>query len=397
LAHPHSPVLIAGAGIGGLAAALALARRGIAVTLFEQAERLEETGAGIQLPPNATRILIDLGLEGLMAPAIATPTAIRLRAARSGRDIAVMPLAAMTARHGAPYWVIHRADLQRSLLLAAKAEPRITLTLGAKVEDFAAEGGAVRAFVSAAFGRSGERTGSALIGADGVRSTIRFRLGDKAPPRFAGRTAWRVLVDAVRLPPQFADPAVNLWIGASGHVVHYPVRSGAAINVVAVGRDRWQSPAWSAPASCEEVRARFPRTAFGGEVQELLAAAQRWQKWALCDRAPSPPLGDGPVTLLGDAAHPMLPYLAQGAAMAIEDATVLAREFERKPADPAAALRHYEAARAARTALVQRAARGNDLRYHLGFPANHVRDALLGAIGGERLLANYDWLFGWRA
>jgi salicylate hydroxylase len=383
--------------VGGLAAALALARRGIPATVFERAERLEETGAGIQLSPNATRILIDLGLESLLAPAIVAPTAIRLRAARSGRDIAVMPLAAMTARHGAPYWAIHRADLQRSLLAAAKTEPRIALSLGAKVDDLAVEGGAVRAFVSGAAWPATAYTGSALIGADGVWSTVRFRLGDKSPPRFAGRTAWRALAETADLRPQFADPVVNLWIGPLGHIVHYPVRSGAAVNVVAVGRDRWQSPAWNAPATRGEVLARFPPAAFGGEVQELLTAAQRWQKWALCDRAPSGAFGHGPMTLLGDAAHPMLPFLAQGAAMAIEDAAVLAREFARSPADPAAALRRYEAARARRTARVQRAARANDLRYHIGFPANHVRDALLGAIGGERLLARYDWLYGWRA
>jgi salicylate hydroxylase len=390
--------LIAGAGIGGLMVALALARIGIASALFDQTERLEETGAGIQLSPNATRVLVALDLAERLKAAIVTPTAVRLRSG-SGRDIATLPLgAAMEARHGAPYWLIHRADLQGALLGAVAAEPRISLTLGAKVDDFDIDAAGVRAFVRGARHPDGaDRRGSALIGADGTWSTIRYRLGDRAPPRFAGRTAWRALVPAAILPPQFAEPVIHLWIGPRGHLVHYPVRAGAAVNIVAVARDAWQSAAWDTPASREEVLARFPAPQWAGEARDLLAAAERWQKWPLGDRAPSRPWGRGPVTLLGDAAHPMLPFLAQGAAMAIEDAAVLARELAGLPDDPAGALRRYEAARQPRTDRVQRAARRNDFNYHLGFPANHIRDAILRALGGERLIARYDWLYGLRA
>jgi salicylate hydroxylase len=398
LAEPCSRVLIAGAGIGGLTAALALSRLGIAVALFDQAERLEEAGAGIQLSPNATRVLIGLDLADRLKGAVVTPSAIRLRAS-SGRDIATLPLGAtMAARHGAPYWVAHRADLQQALLAAVEAEPRIALTLGAKFDDFDADTAGVRAFVrSADYPDGAERRGSALIGADGLWSSLRYQLGDLAPPRFAGRTAWRALVPAANLPPQFAEPMIHLWIGPLGHLVHYPVRAGAAVNTVAVARDPWHSAAWNTPASREEVLARFPPPQWAGEVRDLLAAAESWQKWPLGDRAPSRPWGRGPVTLLGDAAHPMLPFLAQGAAMAIEDAAVLARELARLPDDPAQALRQYEAARQPRTARVQRAARRNDLNYHLGFPAAQLRDAALRALGGERLIARYDWIYGWRA
>jgi salicylate hydroxylase len=398
LAQPDSRVLIAGAGIGGLVAALALSRIGIAAAVFDQAERLEETGAGIQLSPNATRVLVALDLADRLQGAIVAPAAIRLRTS-SGHDIVTLPLgAAMAARHGAPYWVVHRADLQQALLGAVNAEPQIALTLGAKVDDFDIDATGVCALICGPnFPEGAEHRGSALIGADGLWSTLRYRLGDLAPPRFAGRTAWRALAPAANLPPQFAEPAIHLWIGPLGHLVHYPVRADAAVNIVAVARDPWQSATWGAPASREEVLARFPAPHWAGEARDLLAAAEFWQKWPLGDRARARPWGRGPVTLLGDAAHPMLPFLAQGAAMAIEDAAVLARELAELPNDPARALRRYEVARQPRTDRVQRAARRNDWAYHLGFPVGAVRDATLRALGGERLLVRYDWLYGWRA
>jgi salicylate hydroxylase len=403
-------VLIAGAGIGGLAAGLALARRGIAVTLFEQAERLEETGAGagIQLAPNATGLLIALGLAERLKPAIVAPAAIRLRAARSGRDIAVMPLAGIAARLGAPYWVIHRADLQAALREAAAGEPRIALMLGARVDGFTIEADGVRASVRRGE-TAGEYAGSVLIGADGLWSSLRARLGDPAPPRFANRTAWRAMLPAAGLPPHLREPEVTLWLGAGGHLVHYPIRGGSAVNIVAVARDApagagggWQSQSWNTSAARDEVLARFPATCWAADAGALLAAPERWQKWALYDRppsarsAPSRHLGRGPVTLLGDAAHPMLPFLAQGAAMAIEDGAVLAAGLAHTPGDPQRALRAYEAVRRQRTARLQGGARRNDLLYHFGWPSGAIRDAVLRLIGGERLLARYDWIFGWR-
>jgi salicylate hydroxylase len=396
-------VLIAGAGIGGLTAALALARQGVEVALFDQAERLEETGAGIQLSPNATGVLVALELAGRLAPAVVTPTAIRVRAGGSGRDIAVMPLGGATlARYGTPYWVIHRAELQRALLDAVASEPRITLTLGAKVDDIAVDAGGVRAgLVHVGSRKPGtECRGAALIGADGLWSSVRAWLGDGTPPRFAGRVAWRAVVPAANLPAAFVAPEVNLWIAPRGHIVHYPIRAGAAVNIVAVAGDLfggpWRSGSWTTDASRDDVLARFAAAGWAREARELLSAPERWQKWALHDRDPSATWGRGPVTLLGDAAHAMLPFLAQGAAMAIEDAAVVARELGRGDA-PAAALRRYEAARQPRTARVQRGARRNDLRYHLGWPASVVRDAVLRALGGERLFAQYEWIYRWRA
>jgi len=394
-------VLIAGAGIGGLTAALALGRRGIGVTLIEQAEKLEEAGAGIQLSPNATRILLALGLAERLKAAIVEPSAIRVRSGPSGRELTTMRLDSATfRRYDAPYWVIHRADLQRALIEAIADAPQITLTLGATVENFTIDPAGVRAGVSfRALDFPAKRvdySGAALIGADGLWSRLRARLSDDAPPRFAGRSAFRAIIPATQLLPQDREPIVDLWIGPGGHLVHYPVRAGAAVNVVAVCRDQWQSAAWSTGAGREEVLERFPAAGWAATARQLLAAPERWQKWALYDREPLASWGRGPVTLLGDAAHPMLPFLAQGAAMAIEDAAVLARELARSPADYASALRNYERERRPRTTRVQRGARRNDFRYHLRRPAAFIRDAMLQAFGGERLLAQYDWIYQWR-
>jgi salicylate hydroxylase len=395
-------ILIAGAGIGGLTAALSLARRGLAVRLFDQVERLSEAGAGIQLSPNATRVLIGLGLASRLKTSIVEPTAIRLHSGTTGRGLATLPLtgtpdAGMSGRYGSPYWVIHRADLHNALAVAVAAEPRITLTLGAPVDDFTVDGGRVRVSVHPRSPQPAgiDHDGAMLIGADGLWSRLRALLGDGAAPRFASRAAFRAVAPAAALPERCREPVVCVWLGPGGHVVHYPIRAGAAVNIIAVCSNRWQSASWSTAAARSAVLEHFPASAWVAAVRDLLAAADGWQKWALYDRPPLASWGRGPVTLLGDAAHPMLPFLAQGAAMAIEDAAVLAREVALSPRD-SAALRRYERARRQRTASVQRAARRNDLHYHLRGPAALARDAVLRALGGDRLLAQYDWIYRWR-
>jgi len=389
-------VIVAGAGIGGLAAALALVRNGFRVTVLEQAERLEETGAGIQLSPNATRILIDLGLGDRLAPHVIAPSALRVLTARSGREIVRMPLGnAAAQRYGAPYWIIHRGDLQAALAAAVAERREISLKLGMRMEDFATHRHGVTVSASAGAGIWNEH-GHALIAADGVWSASPARIGCKEPPRFAGRVAWRALVPARDVAPEFREPLIHLWLGRDAHLVHYPVKAGALINVVVITADSWNAPGWSAPAGPSELLPRLPAARWAPQARALIHKPQAWLKWALYERRPLVNFTQGAAALLGDAAHPMLPFLAQGAAMAIEDAAVAARCLARMPDDAEGALRTYCAVRRARTRRVQRQAARNGERYHLnGLPAM-LRNAAMRALGGERLLRHYDWLYDWR-
>jgi salicylate hydroxylase len=389
------PIAIAGAGIGGLSAALALAGRGFHVALFDKAARLEETGAGIQLSPNATRVLDGLGLREPLRASVVAPDGVVIKTAQNA-ELARLPLGpAAEARYGSPYWMIHRGDLQAALLGAALAHPGITLTLGAAVDGCAACANGVAVQVLRGE-RLEELKAAALIGADGLWSRVRALVGEPNAARFARRTAWRALALADAVSPAFRAPAIHLWLGSGSHLVHYPVKAGAMINIVAIAADAQPSHGWSTAAAPEEVLERFPAEAWAAPARDLLALPERWLKWPLYDRSPRPHRGRGAVTLIGDAAHPMLPFLAQGAAMAIEDAAVLGASLAATPDDAPAALRRYEQARGARTARVQRAARRNDTVYHLPWPASAARDLAMGAMGNDRLLAHYDWIYGWK-
>jgi salicylate hydroxylase len=386
-------IIIAGAGIGGLTAALALTRAGFRAVILEQVQRLEEAGAGIQLSPNATRVLFALGLAERLRPLAVAPEALRIINGATGRDIVRIPLgAAAEQRYGAPYWVIHRADLQAVLGTAISESPDVTLRLGTRMEDFAIHQHGITVEARDAQGLRDE-VGVALIGADGLWSTLRARLGDRTAPRFGARIAYRAVVAASRVIEDFRAPLTGLWLGRDAHLVHYPVKGGREVNIVAIVRDEWHAAGWSAPANVNELTPRF--AGFTAEARALIAIPERWQKWALFDRPPGQPRAEGPVALLGDAAHPMLPFLAQGGAMAIEDAAVLARGLERDE-DTARALRAYEQARRRRGARAQREARRNSWGYHLAGPLGFARNLALGALDGERLLRRYDWLYGWR-
>jgi salicylate hydroxylase len=387
-------VVVAGAGIGGLTTALALARAGTRVTLLEQAERLEDVGAGIQLSPNASRVLIDLGLGDRLTPGIVSPGELRVMHARTGYVMARASLRDAAARFGAPYWVIHRGDLQAALRAAIEATALVTLHLGTRAEDFASHRNGITVACKVR-GQPIDMHGDAMIAADGLWSALRQRLGHDKAPRFAQHTAWRALVPAQAVGPKFTTPAINLWLGRNGHLVHYPVRGGAVVNVVAIMRDTWHETGWSAQASRDDILTRFAAGMWYAPARDLIAAATDWQKWALYDCAPLDRWGDGPVTLLGDAAHPMLPFLAQGAAMAIEDAAVVAQCLADTD-DAAAAFRRYEDKRRKRTARTQRAARRTGRIYHMGGAEAVLRTLALIGMRGAGLLRHYGWLYRWK-
>jgi salicylate hydroxylase len=394
-------IFIAGAGIGGLTAALALAAKGFRVVVLEKAERLEEVGAGLQLSPNATHVLVGLGLAEPLRSRAVVPEAVCIMSARAGGELLRLPLGEAAGQHaGAPYWVVHRADLQGALAAEVADHPGIELRLGATFEDVAVHAKGLSIVHRCGNLRQNELA-SALIGADGVWSTVRQNLFPEVRPRFSGLIAWRGTIEATQLPKDYGSRRVQLWMGPNAHLVAYPIAGGRQINVVAVVPGTWNRPGWSTPGDSSEVLDAFPASHWPGPARMMLAAVDGWRKWALfgvpeggCDWS------KGSVALLGDAVHAMLPFAAQGAGMAIEDAAVLAHclggNATDSPASVAAALKQYGRARQARVRRVQRTARRNGRIYHLTGPAALARDLTIRALGPQRMLARQDWIYDWR-
>lgn len=391
MAAAPSRLLIAGAGIAGLTAALALARRNIRTTLLERAEKLSEIGAGIQLSPNAARVLIGLGLEKPLERFVAAPLALNVRSGPTGRILATMPLGEEAReRYGAPYWVIHRGDLQAVLLEAVNAEGGIELNLKQAIAGISDDRAAVRVETSA--GESYEAAG--LIGADGVRSAVRrLLLGDGEPP-FTGYVAWRGMAEPTDIADVIAEKASGLWLGPDAHLVHYPVRGGKAVNVVAVVSGVQPPVGWGEDADAEELKPHFRDWA--RPARELIDAVSDWQRYALYDRPPTRRWSKGRVTLIGDAVHPTLPFIAQGGAMAIEDAAVLAAALARTPNDPTAAFVRFQDQRWQRASSLQRQARRNGHIFHMGRRAAFFRDTVLHLLSPAAFAGRQDWIYSWR-
>jgi salicylate hydroxylase len=355
-------VLVAGGGIGGLAAALALAHDGHDVEVLERAQAFGEVGAGLQLAPNATRILHGWGLERPLARIAFAPEAVDVRDRADGALLHRTPLgAAAVERWGAPYLQVHRADLHAILLDAARAAG-VAMRLSAAVSKVERAAAGVR------LEAAGEvREANLLVGADGLHSGVRTALFGPTPARFIGETAWRGLVPADRLPPGLIAPCATVWTAPGSHFVHYPVRGGTLISFAGFTPQRaWREESWSAPAQPGEIAAAF--AAWPAPVTGLIAAMEAagsagW-RWAVHDRAPLSSWNKGRAVLLGDAAHPMPPFLAQGAGMAIEDAESLARHL-RGSEDVEMRLSAYAAERRARTAKVRAWARRNGQVFHL--------------------------------
>lgn len=385
-------LFIAGAGIGGLTAAIALSRRARPVTVLEAAPALDPIGSGLQLSPNALHVLRGLGLEEAVRRHAVAPEAIRVMSARTGRPIAEIPLGQTAeARYGAPYLVIHRGDLQQVLLNAAKASAGIDLRLGTRVRHARQNADAVQVEIETEKGND-HLSGGALVGADGVWSNVRRRVMDLRQAVFSGRTAYRAVVPVDRVPARWRQTS-GLWLGRRAHVVHYPVSGGKQFNIVALVAEDWQEESWSTPADTNALLARFG--SWPSECRDLLSLPDGYLKWALCGMDPGTSWVNGRFALLGDAAHAMLPFAAQGAGMSIEDADALARAIDTTDHLPDA-LARYQAERQDRAESVLRLARANDRVYHMSGPMALARDTVMKGLGGERLLARLDWLYGWR-
>jgi salicylate hydroxylase len=387
-------IAVVGAGIGGLTAALALARQEHTVTLVERRTGFSEVGAGLQLSPNASRILIKLGLGAALRRVATEPERVVVRAIRSGKRIGEVALGAfMRERFEAPYWVVHRADLQTILLDAVRSEPSIRLVMGRTVESV--ETGPSQASLTwiSAGGAQETLTADMIVGADGVWSTVRQQLGDRRPPTYRGYIAWRSTFERSAAPAELAGDETGLWLGSQGHVVHYPIAGGRLINVVAIERNPTPVEGWAAPGGREDLLARYASAA--PVLRDLLARPQEWLRWSLFDH-PAERLGKGRIALLGDAAHPVLPFLAQGAAMAIEEAATLVSLLHDTPTDIPQILSTYEKQRLGRTTRVQREARTNGRIYHAGSLVAFGRDRVMRHFGPEGMTKRYDWLYGFR-
>lgn len=387
---------IVGGGIGGLTLALACREAGFAdITVYEQsaaaAADAEVSGAGIQLSPNATRVLQALGLKEALAAAAFYPQAVHLRGWRSGYLVASRPLGQFSqARYGAPYYHVHRGDLQR-LLWQAAADRGVRLESGRSCRGADATGPSIEFDGDTAHH-------DVVVGCDGIHSVVRNAVVDAEAPRFTGHVAWRGMVPASRLGKAAPSPTVTAWLGSGSHFVNYYVRGGESVNFVGVVESAgWHDESWRQPGAVAELAADF--AAWHPQVRALIEAADTAFKWALYEREPLTTWTRGAVTLLGDACHPMLPYLAQGAAMAIEDAWVLSRMLERWEDQPATGCAEYERYRRPRTARVQLRSRLQGEEYHLRGRWPVWKRNLTLALGSRYLpeiaMQRFDWLHGY--
>jgi 2-polyprenyl-6-methoxyphenol hydroxylase-like FAD-dependent oxidoreductase len=388
MAERASPFIVAGGGIGGLAAALVLARHGHAVDVLEQSDAFGEIGAGIQLGPNAFRMFEHLGLTEAIDRVAYFPPHLVMRDVRSGELVVQSPVGARTrAEHGYAYGVIYRADLHQVLLDACRALPAIGLHVHSTVMRFAQTDSSVE--VQLADGR--RMRGQALIGADGLWSRVREAIVGDGKPRVSGHIAYRAVLPMDQVPAHLYSPDVTLWGGEKTHLVHYPLRRGELFNLVAVFHSDRYEEGWNTFGDPEELNLRFKDAA--PPVLELLAKIQTWKMWVLCDREPVANWSQGRATLIGDAAHPMLQYLAQGASMAIEDAVTLGAALTQSPADVPAAFRAYQQARYLRTGRVQLTARFYGDIYHASGVARELRNRMFQSGDESAGFIGTQWLY----
>jgi len=384
------PILVAGGGIGGLATALGLAGKGFGVRVLEKAAPLGEVGAGIQLGPNAFHAFDRLGVGDTARAMAIYVDRLRLMDALTAGEICHIDLGeAFRARFGNPYAVIHRGDLHGIFLKACRAHPRIALGTSAEVLRYEQDGASVTAFLA-----GGEAVrGAALIGADGLWSNVRRQVVGDGAPRVSGHTTYRSVIPTERMPEDLRWNAATLWAGPKCHIVHYPLQGWKTFNLVVTCHDDAPEPVAGKPVGAEEVLAGFRHV--HPLAQSIIRHGRDWKLWVLCDREPVGTWVDGCVALLGDAAHPMLQYMAQGACMAMEDAVCLAQMMEAHAGRIEPALAAYNAARLLRTARVQLQSRAiGEHVYHPAGAHAALRDAIMRAKSQEEWRDSLAWLYG---
>ena len=390
---PKQPIVIAGAGIGGLTAALALRRNGHEILVLEKASELSEVGAGLQLSPNACSVLHALGALDLLEPFAYAPPHLRISSGRTGTCLTQLPLGNfLKKRHGQPFWVVHRADLQQVLLQLVRETPGINVRLSCNVRNLIPSPYDHLVCVYDEDGIEQRRDCRALIGADGVWSKIRKLIPGHENARYSGQVAYRTTIPVERIPDRWRGDS-GLWLHRNSHLVHYQIRAGRELNIVALVEEDWEDETWSAKADRETLKHLFRD--WPAEIRNLIAIPETWLKWALCSVDAKGPWTHGHVALLGDAAHAMLPYIAQGAAMAIEDAAILARHLGADTDNIPAALRSFERQRRSRVAHIQAIARKNAQVFHLSALPSIVRDNVLRFSRPESLAARFDDIYGW--
>ncbi|GAN80539.1 salicylate hydroxylase [Acidocella aminolytica 101 = DSM 11237] len=383
-----SPFLVAGAGIGGLAAALALARKGIPVDVIEQAAEIKEVGAGIQFGPNGFRMMDRLGLRDAVNHLAVFPDDLILMDGVSAEEITRIHVGqAFRDKFGYPYALIHRADLHSVLLKAAEESGLVRVHAGQSLERFEDDG--ERVIVAT---REGQRyEGQALIGADGLWSKVRQAVIGDGKPRVSGHIAYRAVLPIEKVPEQYRKNAMILWAGPKNHLVQYPLRGGELFNLVAVFHSDRYDEGWDAEGEREELFKRFANNC--ETVKTLLGKIDTWRMWVLCDRDPIEKWSDGRVTLLGDAAHPMLQYLAQGACMAIEDGVILADMVMSSGGDLPSAFNNYQEARHLRAGRCQVTARLYGEFYHADGVKAKLRTQMLSGRTAEQAYESVSWLY----
>ena len=384
----QGPILIVGGGIGGVAAALALAQAGRRAHVLEQASEFKEVGAGIQLGPNAFHVFKQLGLTGPVTALTSFPDDLVVMDSLSGEEVTRIAAGeAIRQRYGYPYGLIHRADLHRVLLDACRDHPLVTLSSSVRMTDFEDHGD--RVSVHTEDGR--QYAGAALIGADGLWSTVRDKIAGDGKPRVSGHIAYRAVLPIAEVPPENRRNAMTLWAGPKNHLVHYPLRCGELFNLVAVFHSDRYEEGWDTYGDTEELLARFKGVV--PQVQQMLDKIESWRMWVLCDREPIKEWSKGRVTLLGDAAHPMLQYMAQGACMAMEDAVCLARKVAGHGQDYESAFLDYQQTRYLRTARTQLTARLYGAAYHAAGATRDLRNAYLRGRTAEQFYDGNAWLY----